>query len=243
MKAKVKLLIMLFISVLLTGCSATYDVIIRANDEVFETINFSFKNEELGDNKKEINAYLDEQIKSYKKILIYKDFDFEKKVGKENSYVTVTRTYSDLDEYKESVFVKNLFQNVTVTNNKYYTEIQTVGEYYYDYIYGSDSDEIAPKDKNNIGNIEVTVRLENQLVDTNADFRDENKNIYTWVITPDDDVKNIYIRSNDQLRYDVMFELFIMNNIGIVVLIGVTLLTLLMLVSTFLIKRAQINKI
>lgn len=243
MKAKVKLLIMLVISVLLTGCSATYDVIIKANDEVFETINFSFKNEELGKNKKEINTYLDEQIKAYKRILIYQNFEFEKKVGKENSYVTMSRTYSDLDEYKESVFVKSLFQNVTVTNNKYYTEIQTVGDYYYDYIYGSDSDEIAPKDKNNIGNVEVSVRLENQLVDTNADLKNENKNIYTWVITPDDDVKNIYIRSNDKLRYDVMFELFIMNNIGIVVLTGVTLITLLILVSTFLIKRAQINKI
>lgn len=243
MKAKVKLLMMLVISVLLTGCSATYDVIIKANDEVFETINFSFKNEELGKNKKEINTYLDEQIKAYKRIIIYQNFEFEKKVGKENSYVTMSRTYSDLDEYKESVFVRSLFQNVTVTNNKYYTEIQTVGDYYYDYIYGSDSDEIAPKDKNNIGNVEVSVRLENQLVDTNADLKNENKNIYTWVITPDDDVKNIYFRSNDKLRYDVMFELFIMNNIGIVVLTGVTLITLLILVSTFLIKRAQINKI
>ncbi|MDD2518616.1 MAG: hypothetical protein PHI05_03535 [Bacilli bacterium] len=243
MKSKIKLLMVLVMTVLLTGCSATYDIIIKANDEVFETINLSFKNEELGETKKEINAYLDEQIKSYKRILVYQEFDFEKKVGKENSYVTITRTYPNLDEYKESVFVKNLFQNVTVTNNKYYTEIQTVGDYYYDYIYGSDSDEIAPKDKNNVGNVEVSVRLENQLVDTNADLKNETKNIYTWVITPDDDFKSIYIRSDDKLRYDVIFELFIMNNIGIVVLIGITLVTLLILVSTFLIKRAQINKI
>jgi hypothetical protein len=194
---------------------------------VKENIKITIPNQLILSETKNIKSYLNDKIKSYKNISTYNNYKFDRRVLKNYSYVNASRYYDTLSDYAESPPVNNLFQNLMVVENEYYTIFQTVGEYYYDYLYGAESEGTSPLADTAMKDVVVSIKLHNKIIETNADLRDEKANVYTWNLTPNDKLKSIYIKYSTEKRYDVIILSYIMNNIVIVILGGAIIIALL----------------
>ncbi|MDD2377213.1 MAG: hypothetical protein PHD10_00725 [Bacilli bacterium] len=249
-KSVIGLLSLAIISVLLSGCQAEYDLVIDSKNGVSETLKVTIPNEKILNNNDDIDLFLDNRIKSYKNVNAYKDYKYKKHVGKNESYLIMSKDYKTLKSYSNSRFRSNLFEKLTIVENDKYNIFKTTGRFYYEYLYGGeptdpsyqDAEEGSPTQVK-IGEVEISIKLHNKLIETNADITDEDNNIYTWKITPDQKEKFIYLKYSNSLRYDVMIKDFISNNIITIVLISSIILVILVTSGVISIKHVRNNKI
>lgn len=225
----IAILLLSIVSTLLVGCTADYKLEIRDDNTVRETVKIKIPNSLLSsDNKKsKIKSVLDDKITAYRNISTYKNYDFSKDIGKQTSIVTAKQEYNSLKNYSNSTLIKNLFENVTIVQNEHYNVFQTVGHYYYDYLFGSESESTGPLANTAISNVVISIQLQNNVIETNADVKDETNNIYKWNLTSSDKEKSIYIKYGNKKRYDVIIKSFIMDHIAIIVVVGSLLAILL----------------
>ena len=226
---KVKLLLILFISFTLTGCTVDYNLLVNDKKEVEEVIKIANSNEAILKNNESVNLYLSEQINVHKQIKLFDNYKFTKHVGKVSSYIVMERKYPSLKDYTGSPAFKNLFENATVIQNEEYTSFNTVGTYYYSNVYGEPE---QPDPEFSMGDINVKIKFYNKIIDSNADKIDENNNTLEWNITSKDLEKYIYFKISNDKRYDIIVLDFIMRNkmtfiISLGLLISISLVVLL----------------
>ncbi len=198
---KKKLCILLFIIVLLTGCSANYDLLINDKKEVYESITFTDTNESILSYSESVELYLTQQIESYKGIKEFSAYDFVKKEGSSSSGVIMSKKYRTLKDYSTSYILRFLFEDVNIIQNTEYTSFETVGGYNYSNLYGEeqlDPDFFLEK-------INIKIKFYNNIIDSNADKVDEKGNILEWNITSEDLLKSIYFKIGNEKRYDIIF--------------------------------------
>lgn len=227
MKVKMLFVIMaLSITLLLSGCTSDYDLVIDENNSVTETFKVTISNDILLTNNDDIELFLDNRIASYKNINAYRDYQYDRKVGKNTSYIKMTEKYKTLKEYSDSPFMKNVFQNLTIIKNDKFTTFKTVGKYFHEYIYGAertDEGESGAPTQVTMGDVNITIKLHNKLIESNADIEDKENNIYTWKLTKDSKEEYIYLKYSNEKRYDIIFKDFISNYIFTIILVGVVI--------------------
>lgn len=235
-----EVILLCIFSILLSGCNAEYNLVIDDNNKVNEKVKVTIPNDLLLEEDESVGSVLDDSIDSYKHITKYKDYNFTKHVGKNNSYIIVSKDHKTLEEYSKSPLLKNVFQNLNIVENENYTIFKTVGEYYYDYLYGAESEGSGDPAETAMQNVEITIQLQNKLIECNADIKDEKNNVYTWKLEDNNKGKYIYIKYSHEKRYDIIIKSFIFKNILPVIAIATIIVILL---STFLIigGKSMIN--
>ncbi|NLL44314.1 MAG: hypothetical protein GX247_01430 [Mollicutes bacterium] len=241
-KKSFKIILLGIFCLLLVGCNIDYNVVIDSNNRVKENIIINIPNNILSNDESPKKA-LDKKIEGYKKIPAYKYYKVSRKVGKNNSILNIKREYSKLEKYADSPILNDLFENIMIIENDYYTVFKTVGDYNYDYFYGRVSEPIDPSKASSIKDVVVKIQLHNKLIESNADEVDEKNNIYTWYFSPEYTAKYIYMKYGKEKRYDIIIKSFIKNNIGIVIVVSTIVIGVLVLGSIFFIKRIGANKI
>ncbi|MDD2434730.1 MAG: hypothetical protein PHO63_00555 [Bacilli bacterium] len=250
LKPLLGLLTLAIISVLLSGCNVKYDLVIDRHNKVSETLKVTIPNEIILADNEDIETFLDNRIKSYKNVATYKDYHYKKKIGKDESYIIMSKIHKDLETYANSQLLNNLFEELVVIENERHTIFKTVGRFYYEYLYGGDptdpsyyeSDKGAPTQQT-VDDVEITIKLHNKLIETNADELDEDNNIYTWKITPNDKQKYLYLKYGKEVRYDVVIKDFFMNNIVAIVLVSSIIIIILVIAAILAGKHLLNNRI
>lgn len=235
-----KVLIIIGFILLLSGCTAKYDVVIKSDNSVSENLKITIPNSLFNDNpKKEINN----NIEAYKKTDNYGSYKFKEKVSKNFSYIEIQKNHSDLNSFILSPFVDELFQNVTIIQNEEFNTFQTVGFYNHEYLYGKESETIPNiRPDNSMEDVVVTIKLYNKVIETNADKKDEKNNIYTWNLDYENKEKSIYIKYSNDVRYDVIIKSFFMDNVIIITLIGTIFISILSVFIFIFIRNSSNNK-
>lgn len=239
MKKKGKVLLLVLIMILLTGCQTKYDAKIMLDGSVVES-------GILLDNKEElIDSYTKEKMSGYVNNLLRANGLAKKKYDLiENGNlagIKMELKYKSLEDYtKRSKAIDYLFKSIEIEKKNKETIIRSIPSDY-EVIYYENDGEL------NYINSTITVGLPYEVIETNADSRNEDTNTFTWNIN--DSFEGIYIKyyNNRYFSKDIgkLFKYATANtyfNLVTMVIGGILIIVILVLVFE-LKKRKRIGKI
>lgn len=205
MKKIIKYILIIFILILLTGCSGNYNVIINSDLSVNEELELTIDNE-YGQYQKTLSIF--------EKNDIDKD-NYDVSVEDDEIKIEYNEKFNSIEEYiSNSKVYKQLINNIQLNRNNDYIDI-----------YVDENLKIKNKYTNINGTnlvdldvIQVNITNPFKVVLTNADMI--NDNVYTWSITKDDISKKI------QMQFKPKLDVFPIKPVvvGIVILISSTIL-------------------
>lgn len=182
-----KLLGLLLLTFLLSGCTTQYELEIHENLNITETMTELMNKDEYKYDSEEDAIYgVNNLITSYDPNRLY-NTDF---ISKEDTYgFKTTREYNSLvDYYNGTLLVKQLYDSVGVTNDNGIVSIKSIGDLKLNnilYIGEPDEDGEYPADTIIPTDTYFKVKLPFKVIRNNADRVDKQNNIYYWDITTD----------------------------------------------------------
>lgn len=229
---RVKILILLFMVLVLSGCNINYDVNIKASkndkNQVLEEIIFNFDNSEISVNN--ISNYVTETFKNYQNLGMLKDYKLKKDIGKKNSKIIIYKKYSSLEEYVNSnEALQYAFKNVNYIDNYGDKGLNTTDKYIGQEIFNNEVSE------NIIDNIKITYHFQNEILENNADIYDKSNNTLTWNLDKTRKDANITFQYSNSKKYDIIIKDYIKQNyIYLLLLVGIIVAAI---VSIYLIRK------
>lgn len=204
-----KIILLLIICFLVTGCSVNYEVEIY-NDKVNESVDFIFKGSNSKDETKQL---FNDALLKYE--LLEMDRNYEPfYIKKEKKYSMHSLIEYDFDDYKKQTsYFSNCCRAISFADNGKYITFKFLGyiKYFEQY--------------DNLDEIKFTVKSNHKLVETNADEIDRYS--YTWNLNRDnykDVLPYIKLYSNKYV-FDYSGNLMkrvivIVSIVAIIVLVG-----------------------
>lgn len=185
-----KLSISLLSIMILSGCTAEYNLNINKDLLVDESI--TIKESIFKVRKQELNVdfFVDSNIERYSSNKDYSLYVYEKKIDSSHASVIASTTYLDFLSYKkDSVIINELFSAFNILNDN--------NIYKFGY-------KAKPKEDINIfvddelysslfEDLKVNIKLPFRVISSNADSVDINSGVYTWKYTKDGNIKDINI--------------------------------------------------
>lgn len=221
-----KKLLILFIPFLLTGCaSVNYKLDINKDFNVTEKVNISATSSYFS------NFYRNFPITIVKEF--YNDADIQKKLN-DNNYshyineknvkypeVVVSKTYSSLNEYKDStIFVNQVFKSIKIITTDDLMTINITD--FIPYVIDTDSDTYP------VSKLEVAVKLPFVATSNNADKYDAKTNTYKWSIDSSTKEKSIEITFDKNKVYVYNIVMYISIFILVLIILIIIILALKM---------------
>lgn len=228
---KLKLLIVIiFVSIITSGCTLNYNLTIKDDRSILESVVVTEKNsilEKKYDNyKKEIN----EKQRFYKEHQIYTEYSSSKIFNKDESGLKLTK------EFKYGTF--NNSQNKTSVFNSY--SFYEEGNNYVFRLSYPVKEALFPdtRDSEKIDKAYINIKSHLKVIDSNSDSYDEKTKVYTWKL--DDDFFNnnegIYLKISKDRDMMLIIKDLISNNLNIVVSV-ITSITILLLVILYIYRK------
>ncbi len=234
---KIKCLSILLITLLLSGCTIDYNLVVTHKKEVIERVYYNESKELLKSLKIDSKQYLNDKYLSNKYMTSQYGYKL-KKINKINYVTGMTyKKFDSLKSYSDSFLYTYLFEGAKIEKIDNITTFSTTGEYYYQNLFPSgyfDAPKLLPSE------VVINIRFYNDVVSSNADRVDTFTNTYTWYITNEDKNKNIVFSINNKTRYDIIVIDFFITNSKIII-IGLVSLLLIFLIINYFIKMSRQN--
>lgn len=235
-----KKIFVLFILIMLSGCTVTTNLNISENFIVSEETTISFSNSLAinYDSPKELaNLYIEYYLSAIKS----KEYKYSLNEGNERSSVVFTKKSSDIcKSINENLFSSHLFNTV---------KCKEEGNYF---IISSDGNQklvlSANKKTFDVNNVKINLKLPIPAEENNADI--VKNNTYTWYFDKySSKEKSIYVKINketlekkkDEVQNKKQIENTISNGSIIVVILGVIIS--LLVISYLVYKKAKSNRL
>jgi len=224
MKGKTFIILILAI-MFLTGCSANYDLVITNKKKVIETVTLLDENENILKTSDTIDYFLMYKKKQFTSI----GYNAKNIVGDKYSGLTLTNNYESLSEFVSNSIMKYLFESANIEEDDNLFIFETTGDYLYNEVFSVDllSDYIY-----NLDSITVKIKFYNTVVEHNADEVDEKNNVYTWILSKDNNYDNIMFQLSSDVRFDVMVsDYFVQHKFVIIAIVSVVVLAIIVIVG------------
>lgn len=211
---KVKMFIVSIIVLLLTGCTADYNIIMTSNKKIVENVKISkiiteIKNE--GFDPEELKQTQENSYKSYLKLNNYK-YNFNVKKEKLEGYFT--KKSNSIKSIEKLSYFQEIYNNIEVqTENNCYS-VKTSGIYNGLKLF-SDVDGISEDPL--LTELKINIQFHNKVIEANTDYYNKKTNTYTWVFNENTVNKNIEFKLSNKKRYDIIFK-YIINNYKYIIL-------------------------
>ncbi len=217
-----KIVILVSLLVLLTGCSVNYHVEIKDDLKVMETA-FLEGNDELYN-----SHYRTTKVKVLEELLdIYdnelKENNYQTEVVKnENPYVKIEREYQDIQEYlNNSKLFNNYFDKINYTKEGKIVKIETEG---------FNPNEEENPDRFYVENLDIAIKSAYKVVDSNATEIDKKTNTYHFIMKADDEDFKIMLELDTSSKFIANFDIYI-------ILFGILILTIGAWIFVFVNKK------
>lgn len=227
MKIK-KILLLIIITFILTGCSTNYNLKINLDGEVSESIKSEVTNSILEDQSKskdEKKKYLEELIKFFDSELEYDDIV----VNDDNAIINISKNYIDIYDYLDnSKSYSYLFKSMDYKLDKDTVTITT-----------------EPTDYETENKTEITISLPYKVISNNANEVDEKTNTYTWIIDDKTDTLEITFKTGLTNLYTYnLLKLAKYANISswLSVLVFIIILFIIIFIIYMIIKLTKMTK-
>lgn len=123
---KIKILILLVVLFILSGCSAQYEINFASDGTITENLSLNVKNDDL--NYYESNSvisYLNSYLDSYDNVLKFGGYDYNISSKKNNSIIKFDRKVDKLCEVIiKNPFYKYIYKDISCKEDKYYYTIE-----------------------------------------------------------------------------------------------------------------------
>lgn len=201
MEKRIRLFLILIFTMLLSGCSATYDLNINSDGTITEVISGKVTDKELNnDNRTDVNSYL--YAFDIATPLIDEEGEFNKEIKDKKGYKEFTYTYNYDKNYSKSNALNKCFDDF-----EYY---ESEDEYSF-YISGNFNCLLSKK-------VVINLTSPYKVIKHNADKVKDNK--YTWIIkSSEDNLITASISKKDMYEKNDNKPLNTFRLIGLIVLI------------------------
>ena len=197
-----KVLFIILIMFLMTGCTVDYELKFNSN-RIVETIDGKVKKDIANDpaNGTSVNMYYD-FIYNDNIALVDSDDKYKKSISEEGDYINFNLEYTYKNNLDKSRLIRNCFENYDIKETKDYLYVKLSGAFgcLYD-------DEVT-----------VNVKTDYAVMENNADKVKDNK--YTWILTSEDNESiELFVSKNIISNTDVEAKPNYFRIIGFIVLI------------------------
>ena len=187
---KIKVIVLLFIVIILSGCTVESNITMDAHGKVTEEVNISEKISKLGNSKEESEDYIKDVLDNYKLALNARDYNTEIVTKNDKSSAIITNNYDSIINYfEDTVFSQYIYRQMKWNETDEYYEIYNVTDHIN---YCPDCSE-WPR----LPLVKINITLPVSAIENNAD--EINGNTYTWVYdknTPS--TKKFYLKISKQ---------------------------------------------
>lgn len=212
---KIKILIIILLLFIVTGCSGTYTLKIDKDLKVTEEANLILEDEASNYNKFS-DLIASKNIDNSKYKMSIKDNDIE---------ITYNDEYSNIEDYLlNSVLYKQLFNNITyeTTNKEIYMEASN--------IFNTTNSKL--NNSNNIHFLQINVTTPLEIIEENSDSSSEKT--YSWIIDNNTKEKDLILNF-----YPKVYSL----NIGSTLVLASFILVIIVLIIIVLKRLSESRKI
>ncbi|MDD3392816.1 MAG: hypothetical protein PHE54_04680 [Bacilli bacterium] len=231
MNYKFKIITIMAITLLITGCSVDYNLVITEKREVKESTIIEISKESLADLDMTADEFIDSKIQSYKSYSQFNEYEISKKFSLNNAVMRIKRNFTSLEDYVGSVLYYKVFESGNISEEDDTLTFETTGDYNYNNFFYNSLDL-----NSQIPTININIRFYNEVLDSNADKVNTFTNTYTWYISPDDiNEKQITFTINNKIKYDIIIIDFLINYM-IEIVSGIIVISILIL-GILLFKR------
>lgn len=186
----IKYILISLLLVLLTGCTATYNLDIDKDNNIKETVILKETYDVLFTYTTSPSEYVTSELDSVKNEGTYNSYDIKSYVEDNFGYGVGEKTYFNFENYKNnSIIISEMFEDISVYKEDSIVTIlmKPKDEFIY---FEENSEYSALLDK-----VDIKINLPFKVTQSNADNTNENE--YTWTIKKDGSLKEI------QISYDI----------------------------------------
>ncbi|MEG1048506.1 MAG: lipoprotein [Bacilli bacterium] len=210
-----KILLLLLTTILLTGCSANYNLTIT-DKEIKENITLEVPTNMPDSQKKTFEDYINYETKPYQDAL--KDYE----IINEGSTYDISYTYKN-NEIKKSKILNNCFQYKVIKETKNYYMFNLSGEF---------------KCLHDNNKININIKAKNKIKQNNAEKTDYKEN-YKWTINKKNkdnvNIQLVVLKNNGLKDATNTLKELIINTLIISLIIAIIILGLYILKKVFIV--------
>ena len=206
-----KIMILVFLLILLTGCSVEYDLKINEDLSIVEEAKLTgtdefFRNYYRTTKKNVLLSFLDE----YESYLKEKNYEYELK-DDDTPYVLVKNNYSDINTYiNNSILFNDYFDEINYTVNGNISKIETVG-------YNENNPDNP--ERFDVTSLDIKITCPYKVTDHNAYKVDKKTNTYYYHLDEKSNYK-ILLEFNNEKKYNRNEDIFEIIFILLLIIIG-----------------------
>ena len=211
---KTLLILIIMISLCITGCSnTTYNLYINLNSKG-ETLRFNYENID------DMETLLEQNISSSSTLS-----DMKLNYSVVNSSVEINHIFDNINDLKKSEAIMMVYNDVNVDVTNDITKISMHGYNNSKFVCGEFDEgcELV------LDKLTFNLTSEYQIVSSNADIIDKSNNKYTWILTAENR-DEIYFSYNNEIRWDIVIKNFIRNNSKLITIVAISVVLLILLI-------------
>lgn len=186
---RVKILFIMLLLVLLSGCSANYNLDINT-DGIVETVTLSEDSSVILTYSTSVEEYVDKELSSVKTEGTYSNYSLTTRSENGKGIGEGIRKYSNLDNLKNnSIILSEMFENILIKEENNIVTITMVPkdefEYFEDnFLYTALLEDLS-----------INIKVPYRVLTNNADYVKDN--VLTWNMKQDEDLKTINLSYNN----------------------------------------------
>lgn len=235
---KAKLLIVVLLVSILTGCTANYNVYIDKDLKVNEELTVKIDNDDKI-SKEDVEA---KYIKPYIELINEYKYKYNVKIKNDNVYIVLTKKSNNISSSFKSSLYNILYENYQLINDDNMLTFQNIGACYSDSLfYTGDGSYSEQTKKDNLENLKIIFQFQNKVIETNADEIVDNK--YIWNISKENQIKNIKFKINTDEMNDKIKDNKQSNIKNTVIIFSIVIVVLTIITMLFYINHNKKNEL
>lgn len=222
MKNKSFLLILIIMTMILSGCKINYSI--DYGSTIKETIELNFKEEECASEEMTCEEYVKSTAKMLEKSEGYPKYDLKINKDANNYKATFTYKYKNIKELKEKNIYLMVFNQAKINDEKIALSNFT-----------------APTEEFDLESLNITLNTNKPVKISNANYSNKQDGIYKWS----------FVKEDDNQSLDMTFDTSIKNNLfsflfnSFETIIGAIILIIIVMIIIYIsyYKYKNINKV
>lgn len=237
-----KIIMMISLVLLFCGCSVDYNITFTSDHKINENIIITVSKKELEDDEYSASEIIDSKFASYSNELMRNGFSKKVDINDEKATISLTSKNKRVSKFTKFMYFGSMFNGADVVENEETYSFKTNGYYNQSGLF---YDESGIVDEGFVDQININIQFEDEVISSNADKVDNEKNIYTWVLNKDTKEKSIEFvlnnKNHDSKREKKQYKKPDKKRFSLksVIIIFVSIIASIILVGYYLYKKNQ----
>lgn len=200
---KIKMFMLISFLSLFCGCTVDYNIIFKKNHRMDETVIIKETGTYIKNSGFTISEVVNSKIESYSSDININGFTVENKSDDNNIIIVLKSKNKSVGKLEKFMYFGSMFNGVDEKREGSNYSFKTNGKYDQSGLF---YDPAGIADEGFVDQININIQFQNKVISHNADKVDQDKNIYTWVLTRKTIEKTIEFELSDQLNEYVTKE-------------------------------------